>query len=67
MKIYDATIEFIGFILRGAEVETVEPLFKLIRETREAHLLFGAEIGDYIDLLYEKGVRLHSIWMASGP
>lgn len=66
MKIYDATIEFVGLILREAKVETVEPLFILIRETRESHLLFGAEVTQYIDLLYSKGTRLHSIWMASG-
>lgn len=37
-----------------------------IRETREHHMLFGAEIGKYIDELYEKGTRLHSMWLAAG-
>lgn len=67
MQVFDATAEFIALILREAKVETYEPLFKLLRETREHHLLFGTEIGAYIDELYGKGVRLHSIWMAAGP
>ena len=67
MKVHDATLEFIGLILREAKVETLEPIFKLIQDTRESHLLFGDEIRQYIDLLYTKGTRLHSIWMAAGP
>jgi hypothetical protein len=67
MKVYDATVEFISLIIRESQVETFGPLFKLIRDTRERHLLFGLEIGDYIDEIYEKGTRLHSMWLAAGP
>jgi hypothetical protein len=66
MKVFDGTMEFIVLVLREARIETRESLFKLIQDTREHHLLFGAEIGEYIDELYKKGTRLHSIWVASG-
>jgi hypothetical protein len=66
MKVYDATSEFIAHVIQEAKVGTREPLFKLIRETREHHMLFGAEIGTYIDELYIKGTRLHSMWLAAG-
>ena len=67
MKVYDATSEFIAHVIREAKVETMDPLFSLIRDTRESHLLFGAEVGKYVDELYRKGVRLHSMWIAAGP
>ena len=54
-------------VLQEARIETRESLFKLIQDTREHHLLFSAEIGEYIDVLYKKGTRLHSMWLASGP
>jgi len=34
---------------------------------REHHLLFGAEIGEYIQELYKRGLRLHTIHQMSGP
>ena len=36
-------------------------------DTREDHLLFGAEIGEYIDELFKKGSRLVTIYHMSGP
>ena len=36
-------------------------LYKLIRETREHKLLFGSEIGEYTDQIYNKGVDLELI------
>lgn len=68
MKIFNATVEFIALILSQARIENFEPLRKLIQETREHHLLFGPEIGDYIrEELYKKGVRLHTIYQMGGP
>jgi hypothetical protein len=67
MKVFDATLEFIGLVLREARIDTMEPLFNLIRGTREHRMLFGSEIGEYIDELYAKGGRLHVIDMAGGP
>jgi hypothetical protein len=67
MKVFDAVAEFIGLVLREARIETVEPLFRLMRETRESHMLFGSEIGEYIDELFEKGNRLHAIAAARRP
>ena len=66
MKVFNTTLDFIALVLREARIETMEPLFKLLRETREHHLLFGAEIGEYIEELYKKGVRLHTIHQMSG-
>lgn len=67
MKVFNATLDFIVPVLREARMESMEPAFKLLRETREHHLLFGDEIGEYIKELYEKGVRLHTIHQMSKP
>jgi len=67
MKIFNATLEFIVFVMQEAKVETMEQPFKLLRETREHYLLFDAEIGEYIQELYKKGMRLHTIHQMSGP
>lgn len=66
MKVFDATVEFIALVLREARIDTLEPLFNLLRDTRERRMLFGSEIGEYIDELYEKGGQLHVIYMAGG-
>jgi hypothetical protein len=67
MKIFNATVEFIVLVITLGRMENIEPLGKLLRETREHHLLFGAEIGDYIrEELYNKGVRLHTIYHMGG-
>jgi hypothetical protein len=60
MKVFDSTMNFIAAVLRDANVE-LEQLFRLMRETREHELLFGPEIGQYInDELYKKGLELHT-------
>jgi hypothetical protein len=67
MKVFDGTQEFIVSVLREGEIKGRDSLFKLIQDTREHHLLFGPEIGEYIEELYRKGTRLHSMWLAAGP
>src|SRR5581483_8265362 len=67
MKVFDSTMEFIALVLRDSTISTLEPLIKLLRETREHHLLFGPEIGKYINELYGSGVRLHTIYKTSQP
>lgn len=67
MKIFNSTLDFIVLIVTDGNVQSRDPLSKLLRETREHHLLFGAEIGEYIEELYKKGARLHTIYQMSGP
>jgi hypothetical protein len=67
MKIFDATLGFIALVVQNGHIETLGPLFTLMRSTRERHLLFGKEISEYIDELYSKGVSLNEIYEASGP
>jgi hypothetical protein len=59
MKVFDATAKLLGIILRDARIE-LDQLFEFLRETRERELLFGAEIKDYLDELYSKGVELRT-------
>jgi predicted membrane protein len=66
MKVFNSTVEFIALVLQQARIETLAPLLKLSWDTREHHLLFGAEIGEYISELYTKGLRLHTIHEMSG-
>ena len=68
MKVFSATMDFIVLVCNQARIESLEPLQKLLYETREHHLLFGEEIGKYIrEELYKKGVRLHTIFQMSKP
>ena len=67
IKVFDATQDFILLVIREATIETMEPLFNLMKDTKERHLLFGAEIGKYIDEIWAKGKRLHSVHLAAGP
>jgi hypothetical protein len=63
MKVFDSTQEFVVLVLQYARIESVEPLFQLLRNTKEAHLLFGDEIEKFINELYTKGGRLHAIYV----
>lgn len=65
MKVFNATQEFIALVLQEARVMSFEPLFKLTRETREHHFLFGAEIGKYIEEVHSKGNRLRAMHAAT--
>lgn len=67
MKVFNAVQEFNVLILQEAKLESLQPLAKLMRETREHTFLFGSEIGDYIQELYSKGNRLRTIWAMRTP
>ena len=62
MKVFNATQEFISEVCRLGRVETLDPLFTLMRETRERPFLFGPEISEYIDELHSKGLDLNTIY-----
>src|SRR5271167_387699 len=64
MKVFDATLALIALVIRDGLVNTMEPLYQLERDTGEHRLLFGAEIGEYIDELWKKGLGLYTIWAA---
>jgi hypothetical protein len=65
MKVFNATLEFIALVVKKARVESLDPLATLMWETKERPMLFGAEIGEYIDELYSKGVALNTIYVQS--
>jgi hypothetical protein len=65
MKVFNAVQELIALILQEARLTSFEPFLKLLRETRESHFLFGSEVGDYIDDLYDRGNRLRAIHAAA--
>ncbi len=67
MKVFDTTLDFIAMIVMEARVETMEPLRKLLRDTREHSLLFGPEIEEYIHELYKRGVLLQTIFQMRQP
>ena len=55
--VFIATMRFLGEIAKNAGV-TMGELVKLQRECRDHWLLFGKEVGEHVDRLYAKGVRL---------
>jgi hypothetical protein len=67
MKVFNATQEFITLVLRGARMDKLEPLFQFAHDTREHHLLFGSEVGAYLDKLCRRGAELNEIHELSQP
>lgn len=61
MKVFDATMEFIVYVLQKARMEELQPLYKFNFDTRDHQVLFGNEIHEYLDELYSNGVRLHAV------
>ena len=59
MAVFNSTMNLIAFVLRAGRVE-LDQLFTLIRETRDHELLFGPEIGEFIDEVYRNGVELNT-------
>lgn len=51
---------FLGEIIKNARV-TDEELVKLLRDSRDHWLLFGEEVGEHLDRLYEKGLKLKRV------
>lgn len=59
MKVFDATMNMIAAVLRDAKVD-LNQLFDLIRETRDHEMLFGPEVGKYIEEVYSRGLELRT-------
>lgn len=63
-KIYQFIREWLTKIGINAALETnvltLNNIFTFIYETREAHFLFGDEVGEHIDNLCDKGFDLHN-------
>jgi hypothetical protein len=67
MKVFNTTTEFIAAVLQKGKADSFQMLFDFMRATREHDLLFGPEIGEHIEELYKKGVRLETIYSMRGP
>jgi hypothetical protein len=69
MKVFDSMMGFINLVNRDAEIRDMEPLFELLRATKEHKLLFGEEIGKLISELHQKGSRLRTYYVGrtGGP
>jgi len=57
--IYEHTMKYIASIIREANAKDPE-LFSFSRDTKDAELLFGPEIKNYLRELYVKGVDLRT-------
>jgi hypothetical protein len=57
LPLYEATRRFLSRVLESARVE-LDWLMELQRETRNRDFLFREEVGEHIDKLYKKGLRL---------
>jgi len=58
MKVFNSTMDLIAVILREARIEQ-KRVFQFLHETQEGDLLFGPEIREYLDELYNKASELH--------
>jgi late competence protein required for DNA uptake (superfamily II DNA/RNA helicase) len=59
MAVFNSTMNLIAAVLQRAEVDLAQ-LFALLRETRDHELLFGPEIGEFINEVYKKGLDLNT-------
>src|SRR5579872_1840168 len=65
MAVFNSTMNLIAAVTQAARAE-LDQLFGLIRETRDHQLLFGPEIGEFINEVYKKGVELNTIDFVHG-
>jgi hypothetical protein len=59
MAVFNSTMNLIASVVQAARAE-LDQLFRLIRETRDHELLFGPEIGEYINEVYRRGLALNT-------
>jgi hypothetical protein len=59
MAVFNSTMNMIASVVQSANPKLDECL-KFLRETRDHELLFGPEVGKFINEIYDKAVTLHS-------
>lgn len=57
--IYDRTMEMIASVMQRAN-PSLDECLKLLRDTRDHDLLFGPEVGAFIDQVYKKAIALET-------
>jgi len=58
--VYLATMEYLSSVMQHTNA-TDENLFKFLRNSRDKEFLFGKDIQDHLQVLYEEGMRLNCI------
>ncbi len=56
--VYLASMQYLSSIARDARV-TDEELFKFLRNSKDKEFLFGNDVKEHLEKLYNKGVRLN--------
>jgi hypothetical protein len=59
MAVFNSTMNLIAAVAGEGKVEH-QKLFTMLRETRDHNLLFGPEIGDFINQVYKKGLEINA-------
>jgi hypothetical protein len=57
--IYDRTMEMIASVMQRAN-PSLDECLKLLRDTRDHELLFGPEVGAFIDEIYKRALALEA-------
>ena len=65
MAVFNSTMDLIAAVLQRNRVD-LDQLYKLLKDTRDHNLLFGPEIGEFINEIYKNGVELHTREAAGG-
>jgi hypothetical protein len=55
--VYLATMQYLSSVMQKADV-TQEEIFNFLRNSKDKEFLFGKDIQEYLDVLYEKGQDL---------
>jgi hypothetical protein len=59
LAIYFATMEFLSVVFGKAEASQAE-MVTFLQKTREGYFLFGPDLGDYLNKLYNRAVDLRA-------
>ena len=58
LAVYFSLLEYLSQVFREANVD-INASIGFLRKTREAYFLFGKEVADYLNVVYNKSVELH--------
>ena len=63
--VFNSTMNMLAAVVQSAN-PTLDQCFQFIKETRDHEFLFGPEVGEFINEVYQKATALHA-YIQTGP
>jgi hypothetical protein len=66
MVVFNSTMTMIASVVQSAN-PTLAQSFQFMKDTRDHEFLFGPEVGEFINEVYSKAVKLHTFLAVNNP